>query len=52
MFSIAPSFEKEGSNQHPIPSHTPTHNVQQASDVGGVSNVASNVSGLNQKMVG
>jgi len=22
MFSIGPSFEKEGSNQHPIPSHT------------------------------
>jgi hypothetical protein len=42
MFSIAPSFEREGNSQHPIPSHTPTHNVQQTSNKGGMSNVASN----------
>jgi hypothetical protein len=42
MFSSAPSFESEGSSQHPIPSHTPAHNVQQILDTGGMPNVASN----------
>jgi hypothetical protein len=42
MFFVVPSSEKEGSNQHPIPSHTLAHNVQQTSNTGRMSNVASN----------
>jgi hypothetical protein len=50
MFFIAPSFDRGGSSQYPIPSHTPTQYVQQASNMGGVFDVASNVLGLSQKM--
>jgi NAD-dependent SIR2 family protein deacetylase len=42
MFFVAPSFKREGSNQHLIPSHTPAHNVQQTSNMIRMSNVASN----------
>jgi hypothetical protein len=42
MFFVTPSSEREGSNRQPIPSHTPAHNVQQTSNKGGMSNVASN----------
>jgi hypothetical protein len=52
MFSVVLSSEKEGSSQHPVPSHTPTQNVQQALDIGQVSNVASNASGPHQRRVG
>jgi hypothetical protein len=43
MFFVAPSSEREVSSQHSIPSHTLAHNVQQTSNKGGLSNVASNV---------
>jgi hypothetical protein len=52
MFFIAPSYEREGSSQHPIPSHTPTQNVQQTSDVRRSVQFASNVLGPSQKRVG
>jgi len=52
MFSVVPSFESEGSSQHPIPSHTPPQNVQQTLDTRHVSNVASNASGPSQRRVG
>jgi hypothetical protein len=32
MFFVVPSSEREGSNQHPIPSHSLAQNVQQTSD--------------------